>query len=144
MDLLERERALAALAEAQDGGGRQGRVVFVTGEPGIGKTSLVNGSSRDLEPGARLCSGRATTSRSRGRSARSAISSAAPSEELERALAAGGAAHEVQSLLLARARAAPQPTVLVLEDVHWADDATLDPITVLGRRIALAARRSSF
>ena len=26
--------------------------------------------------------------------------------------------------------------MLVLEDVHWADDATLDSITVLGRRIA--------
>ena len=26
--------------------------------------------------------------------------------------------------------------MLVLEDVHWADDATLDTITVLGRRIA--------
>ena len=28
----------------------------------------------------------------------------------------------------------PSPTVLVLEDVHWADDATFDSITVLGRQ----------
>lgn len=28
-----------------------------------------------------------------------------------------------------------QPTILVLEDVHWADEATLDVLTLLGRRI---------
>ena len=29
-----------------------------------------------------------------------------------------------------------QPTVLVVEDIHWADDATLDVLRFLGRRIA--------
>ena len=29
-----------------------------------------------------------------------------------------------------------RPTVLVIEDVHWADDATLDVLRYLGRRIA--------
>ena len=55
---------------------------------------------------------------------------------MEEALAAGAAAHEIQSLLIAELELPPQPTVLVLEDVHWADDATLDSITVLGRRVA--------
>src|SRR5262249_14070876 len=40
-----------------------------------------------------------------------------------------------QSLLLAELRLPPQPTVLVVEDVHWADEATVDVITVLGRRV---------
>ena len=39
------------------------------------------------------------------------------------------------SALLERLRDARVATVLVIEDVHWADDATLDSITVLGRRI---------
>ena len=40
----------------------------------------------------------------------------------------------MQTLLLAEL-AGPRATVLVLEDVHWADDATLDAITLLGRRV---------
>ena len=36
------------------------------------------------------------------------------------------------------------PTVLVIEDVHWADEGTLDVLQVLGRRVgalpALVAR----
>ena len=57
------------------------------------------------------------------------------SAPLEEALSAGAAPHEIQRLLIAELELPPQPTVLVLEDVHWADDATLDSITVLGRRI---------
>ena len=57
------------------------------------------------------------------------------SPALGEALAAGAAPHEIQTLLIAELELPPRPTVLVLEDVHWADDATLDSITVLGRRI---------
>ena len=57
------------------------------------------------------------------------------SPALEGALAAGAAPHDIQTLLLAELELPPRPTVLVLEDIHWADDATLDAITVLGRRI---------
>ena len=58
MELLERDEALAALAEARDAAARgEGRVVFVTGEPGIGKTSLVTRFLRDLDAGARVLLG---------------------------------------------------------------------------------------
>ena len=57
------------------------------------------------------------------------------SPALEEALSAGAAPHDIQTLLIAELELPPRPTVLVLEDVHWADDATLDSITVLGRRI---------
>ena len=57
------------------------------------------------------------------------------SATLEEALSAGAAPHEIHQLLLAELALPPQPTVLVLEDVHWADEATLDVITVLARRI---------
>ena len=50
MELLERDGALATLAEARDAAARgEGRAVFVTGEPGIGKTSLVTRFLGDLD-----------------------------------------------------------------------------------------------
>ena len=51
------------------------------------------------------------------------------SAELEDALAGGAAPHDIQDLLIAELERPPRPVVLVLEDVHWADDATLDSIT---------------
>ena len=49
MELLERDVALATLADAYDDAVRgSGRVVYVTGEPGIGKTSLVTRFGRGL------------------------------------------------------------------------------------------------
>ena len=54
MELLEREEALAALAEARDGAARgAGRAVLVSGEPGIGKTALVTRFLDGLDDGAR-------------------------------------------------------------------------------------------
>jgi predicted ATPase len=49
VELLERESALAALTEAREAAARgNGRVVFVTGEPGIGKLeeALASGAGR--------------------------------------------------------------------------------------------------
>ncbi len=139
VELLERDGALAALAEARAAAARgEGRVVLVTGEPGIGKTSLVTRFVRDLEAGARVLFGTCddlTIPRPLG-PLRDLAGTVSP--ELDDALATGAAAHEIHGLLLAELAVPPQPTVLVLEDVHWADDATLDAITVLTRRIATA------
>ncbi len=82
-------------------------------------------------------SGRATTSRSRVPSGRFRDLVGNVSPALEEALAAGAAPHDIQALLLAELDLPPRPTVLVVEDVHWADDATFDSLVVLGRRIGL-------
>ena len=135
MELLEREEALAALTAARDAAARgAGRAVFVTGEPGIGKTSLVGEFLRALGPRARVLIGTCddlSVPRPLG-PIRDLAGGVSPA--LEKALAAGDA-HEVQTLLVAELELPPRPTVLVLEDVHWADDATFDAVTVLGRRI---------
>jgi DNA-binding CsgD family transcriptional regulator/tetratricopeptide (TPR) repeat protein len=136
VELLERDGALATLAEAHDAAARgDGRVVFVTGEPGIGKTSLVARFLRDLGAGARVLFGTCddlSIPRPLG-PIRDLVGSV--SAALEEALSAGAAPHDIQTLLIAELELPPRPTVLVLEDVHWADEATFDSITVLGRRI---------
>jgi DNA-binding CsgD family transcriptional regulator/tetratricopeptide (TPR) repeat protein len=136
MELLERDVALATLADAYDDAVRgAGRVVYVTGEPGIGKTSLVTRFVRGLGGETRVLFGTCddlSVPRPLG-PIRDLAGSVSPA--LEGALAAGAAPHDIQTLLVAELELPPRPTVLVLEDIHWADDATLDAITVLGRRI---------
>jgi DNA-binding CsgD family transcriptional regulator len=136
VELLEREGALAALASARKAAAAgSGRVVFVTGEPGIGKTALVTQFVAGLEPGARVLLGTCddlSIPRPLG-PLHDIAGSASPA--LGEALAAGTASHEVHDVVIAELERLPHPVVVVLEDVHWADDATLDLVTVLGRRI---------
>ena len=54
--------------------------------------------------------------------------------ELEEVVASGVLPHEVVAALSRELRARA-PTVFVLEDVHWADEATLDVLRLLVRRI---------
>src|SRR5262249_16674590 len=112
-----------------------GRVILGSGEPGIGKTSLVTRFLQDLEPDARVLFGACdnlTIPRPLGpfRDIAGSVSAS-----LRDALFTGSDSHEIHSLLLEELGQPPEPTLLVLEDVHWADDATLDVLTVLGRRI---------
>jgi predicted ATPase/DNA-binding CsgD family transcriptional regulator len=136
MELLERGHALEALAAAYASAERgEGRVVLVAGEPGIGKTSLVTRFVAGLDPRARVLFGSCddlTIPRPLGpfRDFAGMVSPA-----LADALATGAAPHEIQTLLVEELELPPRPTVLVLEDVHWADEATLDSVTLVGRRI---------
>ena len=58
---------------------------------------------------------------------------AATEPDLATALAGGDRSHIYRSALDLLDR--PRPTVLIMEDLHWADAATLDLVKVLGRRI---------
>ena len=134
ISLLERDDDLAVLhgAFSEVRAGR-GRLVLVAGEAGVGKTSLVHafcgsvrGSSRVLEGS---CDALATP-RALGPFADLA---AAAGDLLRAEIAAGVTAHELFDAL--RAELGTSPAVVVLEDLHWADEATLDVVRVLGRRI---------
>ena len=63
--------------------------------------------------------------------------------ELAAVVDAGCAPHDVAAALL-RAAGARRPPVVVLEDLHWADEATLDVVRLLApqRRPGAGARRS--
>lgn len=133
MRLLEREQCLADLAEWLAAAAKQGGcVALVHGEAGIGKTALLQEFSKQqrgrvlwgacdalftprplgpLHDIARQTQGALLTALTSGGS-RNAIFSAAL-DELERG-----------------------DTLAIFEDMHWADEATLDLLKYLGRRIA--------
>ncbi|MEV1021268.1 AAA family ATPase [Streptomyces sp. NPDC050264] len=129
---LELERLAAAVRDATDGAGS---VVLVLGEAGIGKSSLVRALPRVLPRGARLLVGHCddlATGRPLG-PLRDLVGSVGA--ELARALRDAGDRHRVHEALHAELAGGPHPAVLVVEDVHWADEASLDALRYLVRRV---------
>ncbi|WP_232667332.1 ATP-binding protein [Pseudonocardia sp. TRM90224] len=130
--LLERDENLEVVRSAVDAArSGAGRVVLVTGEAGIGKSSLVRALRAGLEPGLRVLAGGCDdllAPRALGPLWDAVRGTDGP---LERALAerSDGVFAAVVTELSRRA------TLLVVEDVHWADDATLDVLRYLARRI---------
>jgi DNA-binding CsgD family transcriptional regulator/tetratricopeptide (TPR) repeat protein len=127
--LLERERALADLRAAVHD--RRGRLVLVSGEAGAGKSSLVQALLAGDEGEALLggCDSLRTPrplaplldwARTADPGVVDLVESGSPRGVVfERALGL------IDTVRLA-----------VVEDVHWADDATLDLLAFLGRRLA--------
>jgi predicted ATPase/DNA-binding CsgD family transcriptional regulator len=134
MDLLERESHLAALAralaEAREG---NGRVALVSGEAGIGKTSLVRHFTAQITPPTRLLWGACDalfTPRPLGPIYDIAPQAGPP---LPAQLNEGSDWLTIARTFLANLE--HRTAVVVIEDVHWADEATLDLLKFLGRRI---------
>jgi DNA-binding CsgD family transcriptional regulator len=135
MQLLERGASLASLAdyarEAQRG---EGRLVLLAGEAGVGKSSLVEQLQDDLADACwswGACDG-LFTPRPLGPLFDLAGQLGGELEDLCRA----GAARE--DLFRALLRQVSEPgtlNVMVVEDVHWVDEATVDMLRFLGRRL---------
>ena len=143
-ELLERRPQLEALARWWlDATAGDGRLVFVGGEAGIGKTSLVR----------RFCADPGLRSRLPSRHVRTPATPVPLGPVLDMA---GSLPNEFGGALdgadvpvavrrafvdeIGRDRAG---TVAVVEDAHWADEATIDPLRFLGRRLDAARRWSS-
>lgn len=125
-DLLERDDALELLEGAYDAAlAGSGRLVFVAGDAGIGKSAL----AREFiarHPEARLLSGACDglrTPRPLG-----------PFVDFGGALGEAVTAPDVFDVLAAELQST-SPSIVILEDVHWADEATLDVLGVIGRRV---------
>lgn len=128
-DLLVLEESLAAVRLGSDG-----RLVLIGGEAGVGKTALLRRFCNGQHGSARILWGACEpllTPRPFGPLLDIAE---ATSGELAELVAGEGRPHQVAPALI-RELARRQPTVVVFEDVHWADEATLDVLTLLGRRI---------
>lgn len=138
MDLciLEREFELVRLAAAAQGAADgAGSVVLVFGEAGIGKSSLVKAMPERLPAETRVLVGECddlATRRPLG-PFRDLVGSVG--SELARAVMEGGDRNRVYEALLDELARTPHPAVLVVEDVHWADEASLDALRFLVRRI---------
>ncbi|ADV09989.1 regulatory protein LuxR [Mesorhizobium ciceri biovar biserrulae WSM1271] len=136
--LLERQTQLeqldGLLAEAARG---RGSVVALSGEAGAGKTALVEAFVAGAAKATRIL-----------RSACEDLSIPDPlgplydlAREAQWAMPQAIEARQGQRLPLFSGaldvfETRTQPTLLVIEDLHWADDATLDFVRFLGRRIA--------
>ena len=128
---VELRTLLAAFARAKHG---QGSTVLISGEAGLGKTALLREFVTRIGSEARLFAGACDdlhTPRVLG-----------PFRDMVQA--SGGALPPVSGqadtadfldALLGQLAIAAQPAVIIVEDVHWADDASLDILRYLGRRV---------
>lgn len=135
MELLERGHFLRTLDEyAADAACGSGRLVLLSGEAGVGKTSLVE-AFRGLRPDLRwwwgACDG-SFTPRPLGPLYEIALDVGGRLVEL---CTSDRDRRELFAAFLDELGEGGPPTVVVVEDLHWADDATLDWFRYLSRRI---------
>ena len=136
MELLERSLFLDALAgyaaEARQG---DGRLVLVSGESGIGKTALVEAFQAQMH-GARwlwgACDG-LLTPRPLGPLFDIATQAGGKLAHLCRD---GASRDQLFEAFLAELDSPAILTVAVIEDVHWADESTIDLLRFVGRRLS--------
>lgn len=135
--LLEREVVLARLHESfAKAGEGSGRLVLVVGEAGVGKSAAVRAFCDEASGSARVLWGGCDplfTPRPLG-----PFLDIAEEEggELQAAVGQGPPALVAALLRSARQRSA---TILVVEDIHWADEGTLDVLRLLARKLGQAA-----
>jgi DNA-binding CsgD family transcriptional regulator/tetratricopeptide (TPR) repeat protein len=134
--LLERSSQLTLLTDtlAEIARTSRGRVILVAGEPGIGKTALLRRFCADVDGSARVlwagCDPLFTP-----RPLGPIMDLLGMIDGTRPHVADDAKAFDLAATLLGRLRSA-MPSVVVLEDVHWADEATLDVIRLTGRRVA--------
>jgi DNA-binding CsgD family transcriptional regulator/tetratricopeptide (TPR) repeat protein len=134
-ELLERSGQLSTLGDLlqrvlRD---REGHLAFVGGEAGSGKTSLLRRFCEEQEESVRVLWGSCDGLLTPGPLGPLFEIADATGGELADLVRTGSRPHEVASAL-AEELSAP-PTVMVLDDLHWADEATLDVVRLLGRRV---------
>jgi DNA-binding CsgD family transcriptional regulator/tetratricopeptide (TPR) repeat protein len=135
MTLLERDGLLAQLdarwAQARKG---SGQLVFVEGEAGIGKTTVLRAFAAMVRADAPVywgaCEAMATP-RPLG-----ALEDIASESSGKLVMPRDGSVERHRLFVAFVDLLAEQPALAVLEDVHWADEATLDLLRYAGRRVA--------
>jgi DNA-binding CsgD family transcriptional regulator/tetratricopeptide (TPR) repeat protein len=136
MELLERGDFLGTLSEyAREARQGSGRLVFVAGESGIGKTALLEEFQRETA-GVRwlwgACDG-LLTPRALGPLFDIASQTGGELDSLCREEAPR---ERLFTAFLAELGAGGGLTIALIEDIHWADEATVDLLRFVGRRIS--------
>ena len=133
--LLERDGQLRTAADyLADAAGGHGRLVFIAGEAGVGKTTFVNALLSQVGPAARVATGWCDGS--------STPAPLGPFVEMlpnlpDQVWPEGATRQEFFARLVGALREprTREPYLLVVEDAHWADEATLDLVRHLARRV---------
>ena len=134
--LLERSEQLRELAEhlRQVEAGSRGRVVLMGGEAGVGKTALCRHFADD-QRAARVLYGACDALFTPHPLGPLLDIAASAGGSLQTVVEGGHMPREVATVLLDELRRR-KPSVLVIEDLHWADEATLDVLRLVVRRIS--------
>jgi DNA-binding CsgD family transcriptional regulator/tetratricopeptide (TPR) repeat protein len=136
-ELVERSDQLSALDDVLTevaGAAGQGRLVLIGGEAGVGKTVLLRRFCDQHKGSARILWGACDALLTPDPLGPLFDIAEVTGGELGELVSGGARPHEMVGALI-RELDRRQPVVLVLEDVHLADEATLDVLTLLGRRI---------
>jgi predicted ATPase len=134
--LLERGPALAGLArELDEVMTGHGRLVFVEGEAGVGKTAVLRHFLAIRGHPARALWGACDPLFSPRPLGPFLDVAEELGGELSRTIESGAKPYDVAATLRRELAAAPEPTILVLDDMHWADEASLDVLRLVTRRV---------
>src|ERR687888_2671311 len=134
--LLERAAELSVLTDRLHAVERtaRGQVLLVRGEAGVGKTTLVRLFCQEHGESARILWGACDPLFTPSPLGPLRAVGEEIGGELDKVVTKGAMPHTVVTAL-ARALSARAPTVFVLEDAHWADEATLDVLRLLARTV---------
>jgi DNA-binding CsgD family transcriptional regulator/tetratricopeptide (TPR) repeat protein len=138
-ELLERDQSMSTLSGllANVGSDETGLLVWVGGEAGAGKTALLRRFCRLQDKRVRILWGSCDPLRTPRPLGPFVDVAEAAGGELADLVAASARPYEVARAMLEELRGR-RLTVLVLEDLHWADEATLDVVALLAARIGSA------
>ena len=136
MKLLERQGFLDRLASllVEAGSDGQGRLVLVAGEAGIGKSALVDAFCNDRAGELSILWGSCDPIVP-ARPFAPLVDIADTAAGLQAPLESGERDRVLEMFLRLLRDARPVPPLLVFEDLHWADEARLDLLRVVGRRL---------
>lgn len=139
MALVGRDQELAAAGLAiRDVRGGTSRVLSVLGEAGLGKSALLAAIAKRSRASGLLVFGGRALEHERGIPFAVAVDAfGEPAEEALRAVAAGPAERFLHHRALRsaiEAQAAEQPVALLFDDLHWADEASIEFTLQLLRR----------
>lgn len=138
-ELLERDDTIAAISDCVTrASAGDGSVVLISGEAGLGKTTVLIELAKRHAKFVRILIGYCDASKTP--QPLGALSDFAEDldPEIVDLLRSGEAQHTLFSAVIKKIHDSKLPIVMIIEDAHWADSATLDLVRFLGRRVVAA------